>query len=145
MSWIATISIPLSIAVAAQIWKLVWAAARHGVWEWKILNNYGGMPSAHAALVSSFSAAIGLNEGVESPHFAIAIIFSVIILRDAMGFRYKLGRHGKILNMLIEDLPDDIEIKYPHHLEEQFGHTPFEVLVGTIIGVGLTLVANTFI
>lgn len=109
-----------------------------GEFAWSRLQEYGGMPSAHTAFVISLATSVGMHEGWESGAFAIAFIFALLIIRDAIGLRQFLSQHGRILNMLIKDLPDNVEAKYPHKLEERFGHTPLQAFIGGLIGLAIT-------
>jgi len=97
------------------------------------------MPSAHTAFVVSLTTVVGLHEGMDSAAFAISLIFSLLIIRDAIGLRQFLSQHGKAINMLIKDLPDEMEAKYPARLVERVGHTPLQAVVGGIIGLALAL------
>lgn len=135
--------IPLVAVAVAQIAKFI-IGGRRGQFRIKDLLAYGGMPSAHTAFVVSLGTATGLQEGWDSPAFAIAVVFGLLIIRDAVGLRQLLGEHGRILNMLIVDLPDDIEAKYPHGLLERVGHTPLQATVGGIIGLILGYVLHVW-
>ena len=42
----------------------------------------GGMPSAHAALVSSLATAVAIEDGLGSASFAIATILALIVMYD---------------------------------------------------------------
>lgn len=121
-----------------QLIKFIIQAMR-GEFRWSSLQEYGGMPSAHTAFVASLSTVVGIHEGIESAAFAISVIFSLLIIRDAIGLRQFLGRHAMIINMLVKDLPDDIEAKYPSFLVERVGHTPLQAIVGGLIGLILAL------
>jgi acid phosphatase family membrane protein YuiD len=94
----------------------------------------GGMPSSHAASVMSLSTCVGLREGFESVLFAVSLYFSLIVMYDAAGLRRSAGRQASLLNRILNEhiqLPGA-----PHQqLRELLGHTPFEVLVGAIIGI----------
>lgn len=94
----------------------------------------GGMPSSHAASVMSLSTCVGLREGFESVLFAVSLYFSLIVMYDAAGLRRAAGRQASLLNRILNEhiqLPGA-----PHHqLRELLGHTPFEVLVGALIGI----------
>ena len=98
--------------------------------------SYSGMPSSHSALVCSLAIMIGLQEGFYSPLFGFAIIFALIIIRDALGLRRYLGYHSTIINRLIKDLKEDdlVDERYPRLLEN-IGHTPTQVVVGGLIGL----------
>ena len=40
---------------------------------------------------------------VWNPHFAVAAMFSIIVMYDASGVRYQAGQHATILNQLRKD------------------------------------------
>ena len=102
---------------------------------------YSGMPSGHSAIVISLATIVGFQEGLHSPLFAITIVFAVLTIRDAIGIRQYLGEHGKILNILVNDLKNDdvLEQKYPHLLE-RIGHTPMQVIAGSVLGFLVSLI-----
>lgn len=133
------ILIPIIAIAATQLIKFIIEAARHEL-RWSSLLEYGGMPSAHTAFVVSLTTVIGLHEGLNSAAFAVAAVFSILIIRDAIGLRQFLSLHGRVLNMLIKDLPDQMEPKYPPRLVERVGHTPLQAFVGGCIGLLLGLV-----
>lgn len=60
----------------------------------------GGMPSVHSALVTSLTTALGIKYGVFSDIFTIALVFSMIIIYDAINVRFEAGLHAKALNQL---------------------------------------------
>lgn len=60
----------------------------------------GGMPSVHSALVTSITTALGIKYGVFSDIFTIALVFSMIIIYDAINVRFEAGLHAKALNQL---------------------------------------------
>ncbi len=128
--------IPLLVMVLVQGIKLLLEAAR-GNFSWEHLNNYGGMPSAHAALASSLATILFIDRGWDDTALAVSIILFFIVVRDATGFRRQLGLHAKLINMVVKDLDRAKEYKYPV-LNERLGHTPWQVTVGTISGVILT-------
>lgn len=125
--------IPIIVGVTTQLLKFIIQAAK-GELRWSTLQEYGGMPSAHTAFVVSLDTVIWRQEGLASPAFAVGVIFSLLIIRDAIGLRQFLSQHGRVLNMLIKDLPDEMEAKYPTKLAERMGHTPLQALVGGMVG-----------
>ncbi|MFH1662199.1 MAG: divergent PAP2 family protein [Candidatus Falkowbacteria bacterium] len=106
----------------------------------KNLLAYSGMPSGHAAIIISLATIIFLEEGANSPLFAVSVILAIIVIRDALGIRRYLGEHGKVLNVLVKDLKNDevLDQKYPHLLE-RIGHTPAQIIVGALIGFFISL------
>ena len=111
----------------------VFATTRH--WNLRRFVETGGMPSSHAASVSSLTTMVGLRDGFASSLFAVTLFFSLIVMYDAAGLRRAAGRHAAVLNRLI-----DHNFKNPEEsaqkLMELLGHTPFEVLIGALLGVG---------
>lgn len=136
--------IPIIAGLATQLFKVLLDSSR-GAWRWSTILEYGGMPSGHTALVVALTTVIGLNEGVTSAAFAISLIFSLIVIRDAIGLRQFIGLHGRTLKMLIKELPDEEEKKFPDNLAERFGHTPTQAVVGGLIGFGLALLLNGWV
>jgi hypothetical protein len=94
----------------------------------------GGMPSSHAASVAALSTCVGLQEGFDSILFGVVTFFSLIVMYDAAGLRRAAGRQASLLNRILHE---HIQLPGPPHdrLRELLGHTPFEVLVGAIIGI----------
>ena len=99
----------------------------------------GGMPSSHAATVSSLATAVALEYGVSSPIFAITLAFAWIILMDAQGFRRSVGKQAEILNVMLDDIYWKKNVK-EEELKELLGHTPVEVLVGVAIGILVAII-----
>ena len=99
----------------------------------------GGMPSSHSSFVTSLSTLVGLEKGFNSIEFAVVLVFSLIIMYDASGVRRAVGKQATILNQIVDDVHHGKHIK-PDKLKELVGHTPFEVLMGALLGVVVALV-----
>ena len=110
--------------------------------NWQSFFSYSGLPSSHAAFVASLTMITGLTQGFDSPAFAICFIFSILVIRDALGLRRYLGQHGEIINALIKDLKEDkmLDETYPRLLEK-IGHTPLQIIAGSLIGVFIGLIS----
>jgi acid phosphatase family membrane protein YuiD len=94
----------------------------------------GGMPSSHAALVSSLSSSIAFVEGIDSNLFIITLMFALIIIRDALGVRRSSGIQARVLNWLGRQAAEKLKIDY-HPIKEVHGHSPLEVIVGVLLGI----------
>ena len=105
-------------------------------WNWALLFSVGGMPSSHSALVTSTAHSIGLYEGFDSPLFALAVIGAVVVIYDATGIRRQAGIHAEIINAMINDLAAGHPLK-EEQLREVLGHTPIQVLAGTLLGLAI--------
>ena len=114
----------------------------------------GGMPSSHSALVCALTVGTIKIYGWASPIFAITLMFSLVILRDALGVRRQVGEHAKALNMLFLEFVDIMEKQGPTNKEkvdkfgrifsEMMGHTPLQVLMGSILGIVVGIVIPVF-
>ena len=98
------------------------------------LTTMGGMPSTHSATVAGLATAVGIREGLRSTPFAIAFLFAVVVMYDAAGVRRAAMAQAKILNQIIDELFQGHPISETR-LRELLGHTPFEVMVGALLGV----------
>lgn len=95
------------------------------------LIGYGGLPSNHAAIVSSMTALIGIKEGVQHPAFGVAMTLTFIVLLDANSLRKQIGLQAKTINSLTQQ--NDISNRSP--LRERIGHTKIELLAGLVVGL----------
>ena len=98
------------------------------------------MPSSHSAVVAGIATLIGKYEGVNTPIFALAFIVAFIVMYDACGVRRAAGKQAELLNKLIET-PGLTGVQVSEKLVEVLGHTPVQVIVGALIGVGVGLIA----
>ena len=93
----------------------------------------GGMPSAHAATVCSLATYTAISFGAGSFEFAFALIFAMVVCRDAMGVRRESGKQAALLNEMRKNL--SIQDLTAVKLKEFVGHTPIQVIVGGVIGI----------
>ncbi|MDD5197946.1 MAG: divergent PAP2 family protein [Candidatus Gracilibacteria bacterium] len=107
----------------------------------------GGMPSVHSALVTSVTTALGIKYGVFSDIFSLALVFSMIIIYDAINVRFEAGLHAKALNEINFHGVERRERQIPHKLErrkntfnESIGHLPEEAFAGSVIGIIVAMV-----
>lgn len=105
----------------------------------------GGMPSSHSATVTSLTMSIGLNEGISSPFFAIALILTLIVTYDASGVRRAAGEHAKMINRIVEELEENNMEVADEHLKELLGHSKIEVLAGAVLGIIIAVLYWLFI
>ena len=97
----------------------------------KIFFNTGGMPSGHSATVVALSTYTLLADGLWSVTFAIAAIFAVVVMTDAVNVRRATGENGLAIQKILLSLKQK-NIAVPHYAR---GHTPTEVAAGGVIGV----------
>ena len=133
---------PLIASIVSQVSKL-FIKANGLKFSWRSLTAYSGMPSSHAATTVSLSTIVGLTQGFNSPLFAVSAIFTILVIRDALGLRSHIGQHGEILNALVKDLKNNqtgLTEDYPL-LVEKIGHTPLEIIAGSILGILISLLS----
>lgn len=94
----------------------------------------GGMPSSHAALVSSMTTSVAFLEGVQSNLFIVSFFIALIVLRDAMGVRRSSGLQARALNALGKQAVEKLEAEF-HPVKEVHGHKPLEVVLGSLLGI----------
>lgn len=97
----------------------------------------GGMPSCHSAAVCALVTSLIINEGVGSYFVAIAGLLAIVVMYDATGVRRETGNQAKLLNELIDMFKKNgSNLSNDDKLKEFVGHTPLQVLVGAILGIG---------
>ncbi|KAG6511421.1 hypothetical protein ZIOFF_029489 [Zingiber officinale] len=85
-------NIPLVSAVlafsVAQFLKPFTTLYKEKRWDSRRLLGSGGMPSSHSATVAALAVAVGLQEGIDSTSFALAVILASIVCTslDSTGF-----------------------------------------------------------
>lgn len=98
----------------------------------------GGMPSSHSSTVCALATASLINFGVGSFEFAISTTLALIVMYDARGVRRETGIQAKVLNemmQLFQDIGSDMPPR--EKLKEFVGHTPLQVLMGALLGIGI--------
>ncbi len=118
----------------AQFIKVFLGVLRTKRFDFKWLVGTGGMPSAHAAGASALAITAGFDYGFNSGVFALAVVFAIVTMFDAQGVRRSTGSQARILNRVMEDIYWRGRI-HEERLKELIGHTPVEVIVGSIIGI----------
>ena len=134
------IVIPLLLWFCIQIFKVIYDLITTKKFNFKRIMGAGGMPSSHSAVVVGLATLIGKYEGINTPIFAIALIFSFVVMYDAAGVRRAAGKQAKLLHQLVET-PGLSGIQVSEKLVEVLGHTPIQVVVGAAIGVIVGLIA----
>ena len=102
------------------------------------------MPSSHSALVFSLVACLGVNNGLTSDIFLFSLVVAVITARDALGVRRSSGLQAKTLNTLgakFAEINPSFKFK---PIKEIQGHTPSQVIAGSILGTAIGLFFSSF-
>lgn len=137
--------VALVACLIAQASKVVVDLMKNGKVNFRSLVTTGGMPSAHSALVTSLATGVGQTSGWASPEFAIATIFAVIVMYDAAGVRQAAGKQARILNQMIDELFSEHHKFNEDRLKELLGHTPFQVIIGSALGITISFIAASLL
>ena len=128
------IYVPFLLWFFIQLFKLLYDLVKTKKFNFKRILGAGGMPSSHSAVVTSLATLIGKYEGVDSAIFALSFIVAFVVMYDACGVRRAAGKQAALLNKLVET-PGLTGLQVSEKLVEVLGHTPFQVLVGALIGL----------
>lgn len=128
----------------AQFFKVITVLVRDKKFDVRRFVGSGGMPSSHSSFVMALATFVGLQSGFDSVQFAICIVLAFVVMYDAAGVRRAAGHQAAVLNQIIEHWDDAPEIQNKR-LKELLGHTPYEVLVGAILGIVLAIVMHKII
>ena len=94
----------------------------------------GSMPSSHSALVATLCTTIGFRSGVNSDVFILSLGFYLVTIRDAVGVRRANGLQAAMLNKIGRLLAAKNIIEEVKPIKEVQGHTPAEVIIGSLLG-----------
>ena len=125
--------VPFLTFFCIQTFKVLWELIKTKKINFKRIMGAGGMPSSHSATTVAIATMIGKSEGISSPMFALAVVFALVVMYDACGVRRHAKKKTKILNEII-NTPGLTTVQVNKKLVELIGHTPFQVIVGAIIG-----------
>ena len=125
----------------AQLAKYLIDGIRHQGWNPRhLLFGSGGMPSSHSAFVAALATKAGMLEGFDSMSFAICFVLCFIVMTDAIGVRRETGRQGSAINLLMDWFSmEHNDTEESADLKERMGHSPLEVLIGVLWGIGCAL------
>ena len=104
----------------------------------------GGMPSCHSATVASLAMMCGFSQGFGSATFALAMLFAIVVMHDAVGVRRETGKQAVAIIEMVAALNDylkekDAKIK-TDKLKVFVGHTFSQVVCGAMVGVIVSVV-----
>ena len=131
----------LLVALSSWFWAQLIKTIIHAIVTKKVdftrLVRDGGMPSGHSATVSSLAVSAAMVYGLGSFEFAIALVFAIVVCKDAMGVRLETGKQAAIINDIVEAFNVlTSEEKLPDaKLKEFVGHTPLQVIAGILLGI----------
>lgn len=119
---------------SAQFIKIFISFLRERRFNFRIIMSSGGMPSSHSATAVALAVAVGRQCGFASGIFAVAAILAFIVVYDAVGVRAAAGRQAHVLNQIMDEVYDGQPVRQKR-LKELIGHTPFQTLMGVLLGI----------
>ena len=127
--------------LTAQLLKVMIYAVINKRFNFKLLLGSGGMPSSHSATVMALTTAVGRTQGFENPLWVVTFVFALITMTDAVGVRRAAGQQAKVLNKMLDEFCAEGKIGETR-LRELLGHTPVEVIVGALLGIGIAIIGT---
>ena len=124
----------------AQALKVLFYYILEKRWDLTRMFGLGGMPRSHSAVVCALSTAVGVSRGFYSPEFAIAFVLASVVMTDAAGVRRAAGKQAALLNKIVRELTEEGRGLTQETLKELLGHSPFEVLIGALLGVLIAVI-----
>lgn len=141
----------LLVALSSWFWAQLIKTILHAIVTKRVdftrLVGDGGMPSGHSATVSSLAVSAAMVYGLGSFEFAIALVFAIVVCKDAMGVRLETGKQAVIINDIVEAFNVlTSEEKLPDaKLKEFVGHTPLQVIAGILLGIVNAALLYTYV
>lgn len=129
----------LTAWVIAQVAKVILYTIMNKEFKFERLTGSGGMPSSHAATVCALAAAAAKRYGAGSFEFTVAFVLAAVVLYDARGVRLESGKQAVTISAILDHLISEGKmLKLPEYeLKELIGHTPVQVLIGSLLGIGI--------
>lgn len=124
----------LAVQMACQLFKVVLYSIREKRLALHYFISAGGMPSAHSAFVTALSVSVGLWSGFRSDVFAVAAVFSIIIIYDSWRLRGAVAHQARVLTKLVEQHPG-LEAGT---INTRLGHSLPEIAAGIAAGGGIS-------
>lgn len=133
----------ITAMILAQIIKLPIYYFKNGKFYPQIILSTGSMPSSHTAFVIALSTSVGIIDGIYSSTFAIATVFAMITLHDAVKVRGESGKQAiainelsKLVDQIGKTVNPRLNRKTRHEeLKTLIGHTTSEVFAGFALGL----------
>ncbi|MFH0768570.1 MAG: divergent PAP2 family protein [Chloroflexota bacterium] len=129
--------IPLCSWAIAQLLKVIVVLLQQKRLDIRYFIVSGGMPSSHSAFVSALATTVAFVDGLGSVTFGISVIFAWVVMYDAAGIRQSVGQQAAVLNRILRELGTRRPVRVlEHEFRELVGHTPFQVMIGGLLGIG---------
>ena len=131
----------LAVQIACQLFKVVFYSIREKRLALFYFISAGGMPSAHSAFVTALSVSVGLWSGFRSDVFAVAAVFSIIIIYDSWRLRGAVAHQARVLTKLVERHPE----VDAGEINTRLGHSLPEIAAGIAAGGGISALVHVLL
>ncbi len=128
--------------VLAQFTKMLCGFAVTKHLDFRYIFSLGGMPSAHSAMSCALATSLGMRTGFDSPVFALAVGWAVIVMLDASTVRHAAGQQARLLNEITRELFKSHRLS-EKKLVELLGHTRLEVVLGMVVGILVAVIVTS--
>lgn len=132
---------PILTMIAVQTIKLATDGIKGNLNFKNILTTYGGMPSSHSAFVAALTTMVAYKEGVDTVAFSISVVFSLLVITDAMQLRKHIDQQGQAISKIISRLTTDEQKSLPQ-FKAKIEHTLPQILVGALLGFIIASLVN---
>ena len=97
--------VPITALILAQLIKFTIESIHCKQLKWgRLFNGSGGMPSSHTTFTVSLTTMVGFYETLTSPMFAICLVFTCIVMYDAIGLRLESGKQASMINQIVDEI-----------------------------------------
>ena len=112
----------------------IYRKEQKSIW-WQLVRT-GGMPSAHAAAVTTVILNVYFIEGISTLFFVTSVL-GLIVIRDSFGVRWSVGQQAKIINKIIEHdhMHDSVKVI--------LGHTMLQTFWGVVLGALVAMIVHS--
>jgi acid phosphatase family membrane protein YuiD len=132
--------VPIIAWLIAQLSKYALQSFKKGATRnYNVLYKSGDMPSSHAAVMMSLLMVVALKDGPQTSLFGVVAVITAVVLYDAVNVRRAVGEQGKALKALVTANKQQLSFYTAK------GHTVAEVIVGSLLGIGIALVMLQFL
>ena len=130
MPFSRSLAVAVAVQLGSQLFKVVFYSLKQRRPRFDCFISTGGMPSAHTGFVTALTVSLGLHHGFASEFFAVAFVFSVIVIYDLLRVRAAVHAHSRILAVLLEQSHLRRKFVLPHLV----AHSLPEIVAGLAAG-----------
>ncbi|RPJ05551.1 MAG: hypothetical protein EHM28_11850 [Spirochaetaceae bacterium] len=118
------------VHISCQVFKVIYYSVRNGRFSLRYLISPGGMPSTHSAFTATVTFTLGLLKGFDTEYFAIAAVFTSVVVYDSLRLRGAVQTLADIMRKN-RGIPEKDKMRIP----DMIGHTLPEIVVGIVMAM----------